>query len=39
MMSEKVNTLIKVLVALEKAGAAEHDKDKVRDLIREVQSQ
>ena len=26
MMSEKVNTLIKVLVALEKAGASEHDK-------------
>ena len=39
MMSEKVNTLIKVLVALEKSDASEHDKDKVRDLIREAQSQ
>ena len=39
MMSDKVNTLIKVLVALEKAGASETDKDKVRDLIRKAQSQ
>ena len=39
MMSEKVDGLIKVLIALEKAGADQKDKDKVRDLIRKALSQ